>query len=250
MALEPVQSLWIGDRLSVMERLCINSFLRNGQPYHLYVYGDVKGVPDGTTLRDARTIIPESEIFLYREHRSYAGFSNMFRYKLLLDKGGYWVDTDVVCLRPFAFKEDFVLAREHTRRLVSRAFRRFEYATCWMMKANAGSDVMAFCYDVASKRDRETLTWGETGPRLVHKAAHAFGKQDCILPWEAFFPIRATQWRQFIEPSAMVRRKWEGASRTAFGIHLYNEMWRRNGADKDADYPAESIYEVLKRRYL
>ena len=30
-----VQGLWIGDRLSVMERLSIASFLRNGHQYHL-----------------------------------------------------------------------------------------------------------------------------------------------------------------------------------------------------------------------
>lgn len=250
MAHEPVQSLWIGDRLSVMERLCISSFLRNGQPYHLYVYDDVEGVPDGATLMDANAIVPEDEIFLYREHPSYAGFSDIFRYKLLLDTGGYWVDTDVVCLKPFTFEKDFAFPRERTRRLLSRGFRREEYASCWMIKAREGSDVMAYCHAESAGRDRDKLRWGQIGPQLTNSAIQATGKQEYILPWEAFFPIRASQWRQLIEPSASARRKWKRASRTAFGIHLYNEMWRRNGADKEAGYPAESIYEILKRRYL
>lgn len=33
-------------------------------------------------------------MFTYREHPSYAGFSSFFRYKLLLERGGWWVDTD------------------------------------------------------------------------------------------------------------------------------------------------------------
>lgn len=45
---------------------------------------------------------------------SYSAFSNQFRYTLLYDKGGWWVDTDVVCLRRFDFDDDFVFATERT----------------------------------------------------------------------------------------------------------------------------------------
>jgi hypothetical protein len=83
---EIIQSLWIGDRLSVMERLCISSFLQNGHEFHLYVYQDTAGVPPGTVLRDGNEILPSERIFTYREHQSYAGFANFFRYKLMLEK--------------------------------------------------------------------------------------------------------------------------------------------------------------------
>lgn len=48
-----IQSLWIGGSLSVMEQLCITSFLKNGHPFHLYTYEDVKNIPDGTIVKDA-----------------------------------------------------------------------------------------------------------------------------------------------------------------------------------------------------
>src|SRR4051794_17882417 len=86
---EPVQSLWIGPELSVMEQLSIRSFLANGHPFHLYVYSDVRGIPDGADVRDAREILPESMIFQYSEYKTVAGFANYFRYKLLLDRGGW-----------------------------------------------------------------------------------------------------------------------------------------------------------------
>ena len=41
-----------------------------------------------------------------------SGFSNFFRYKLLLERGGWWVDADMVCLRPFAFDKEHVFASE------------------------------------------------------------------------------------------------------------------------------------------
>ena len=33
-----VQGLWIGDKLSLMEQLSIQSFLKNQHDYYLYVY--------------------------------------------------------------------------------------------------------------------------------------------------------------------------------------------------------------------
>ena len=37
-----IQSLWIGEELSVMEQLCLSSFVKNGHEVHLYTYEDVK----------------------------------------------------------------------------------------------------------------------------------------------------------------------------------------------------------------
>jgi hypothetical protein len=85
-----VQGLWIGPELSVMEQLSIASFLRNGHEYHLYVYGEVKNIPMGTRVKDGdEEILPVSMIFQYRREKSYSAFSNFFRYRLLLERGGW-----------------------------------------------------------------------------------------------------------------------------------------------------------------
>ena len=113
---DPIQSLWIGGELSPMEQLSIASFLAHGHEYHLYSYGEVGRLPKGAVLKNAEEILPKTAIFQYRQHPSYAGFSNFFRYRLLLRKGGWWVDTDVVCLKPFAFDAPYVFAAERIHR--------------------------------------------------------------------------------------------------------------------------------------
>ena len=118
-----VQGLWIGSPLSIMERLSIKSFLDNGHEYHLYTYDELKDVPAGTVIKDGNEILPASAIFKYKDRPSYSAFSNFFRYKLLLERGGWWVDTDVICLKPFDFPEEHVFATEKLdeREVVSRA---------------------------------------------------------------------------------------------------------------------------------
>src|SRR6185369_14164179 len=110
---DPIQCLWIGPRLSAMERLAIASFLRHGHEVHLYTYGHVAGIPLGTVVRDGNEILPASRIFFYSDCGSPSGFANFFRYKLLLERGGWWVDTDMVCLKPFDFADEYVFASEN-----------------------------------------------------------------------------------------------------------------------------------------
>ena len=106
-----IQSLWIGERLTKMEQLSIKSFVENGHEYHLYTYGDVKGIPEGTTVKDGNEILDKSEIYYYK-NGSVSAFSNLFRFTLLYKKGGYWADTDLVCVRPFKLEQDFVISSE------------------------------------------------------------------------------------------------------------------------------------------
>jgi len=87
--LRRVQSLWIGSRLSAMEKLCIRSFLANDCDFHLYTYGAMEGIPPGTTHLDGNGILPASMVFRDRGIDSYSGFADLFRYRLLLERGGW-----------------------------------------------------------------------------------------------------------------------------------------------------------------
>jgi hypothetical protein len=39
-------------------------------------------------------------------------------------------------------------------------------------------------------------------------------------------------------------------SNNSRAIHLWNEGWRQGGYDKNAIYSKDSIFEILKQRYL
>ena len=232
-----IQSLWIGPRLSAMEQLAIRSFLHHGHEFHLYVYDDVDGIPAGTTVRDGNEILPASMIFVYRDHNSYSGFSNYFRYKLLLERGGWWVDTDLVCLRPFHTDDDYVFASERVK--------SGEDAICaGAIKSPPGSPAMQHAWTTCAGRDPATIKWGETGPRLVAETVERFGLYDHVRPAKTFCPIRDADWDSIIAPRA------PALPPDALAVHLWNERWLREGRDKDAQYPRGSLYEGLKRRYV
>lgn len=233
---EPIQGLWIGPRLSAMERLSIRSFLDHGHPYHLYVYDPVREVPAGAVLKDASEILPPERIFRYRDEGSYAGFANFFRYKLLLERGGWWADTDVVCLKPFRFA--------HARVYSGEATREGEVVNNGVIRAPAGCAVMALAWRACRRADPSRLEWGETGPRLMLRLIRRLGLAHRVQPAAAFCPLAWWHWDHVLDPS----REWAFGPE-AYAIHLWNEMWRRAGCDKDRRYPDACLYQRLRVRH-
>lgn len=231
-----IQGMWIGAELSVMERLSISSFMHNGHEYHLYVYDEVKNIPAGAIVRDATEILPASNIFQYKHFPTYAGFANFFRYKLLLERGGWWVDMDTICLKPFDFPSEHVFAAEEVDGL--------EVITSGIIKAPAESPAMAYAWEVCQSKNPEQLRWGETGPKLMGEAVRKFSLERYGKPFQVFCPLGYSEWRKVLEPDA------SALDERSYAIHLWNEMWRAAGQDKNARYPETCLYEQLKSRYL
>src|SRR5437764_1467400 len=109
------QGFWHGPPLDVVLRACLQSFIEQGHAFHLYVYEPVD-VPDGVVLMDANEVIPFEEIFYYRDpttgRKDLGPFSDLFRFRLLDMRGGWWVDVDTVCLSSHIPQADSAWARE------------------------------------------------------------------------------------------------------------------------------------------
>jgi Glycosyltransferase sugar-binding region containing DXD motif len=232
-----IQSLWIGDQLSVMEQLCISSFLRNGHTFHLYVYQETAGVPPGTVVLDGNDVLPASRIFTYNEHNTYAGFANFFRYKLLFEKGGWFVDADTICLRPFQFRSKFVFSSEGTngRQLVNVG----------AIKVPASSPIMRHAWEACECLNTSELKWSQCGPALLGAAVEAYSLARYVKRWDVFCPVHFSVWEKVLDPNVSWTFDYQ-----SHAIHLWNELWRRSGQDKNARYPPDCLYEQLKRRYL
>jgi hypothetical protein len=248
-----IQGLWIGPRLSALERLSIASFLANGHAFHLYAYDPIDGVPEGARVLPAGAVLPRSRIFRYTEARygrrpnirstvlgpkkgSYGGFANLFRYKLLLETGGWWVDLDTVCLRPLDFAGEYGFSSEMDKGA--------EVADLAAIKVPARSALAEYLFQESDNKSTEELYFGETGPHLLGRAIAQFGLQQYVQPSSAFCPIDCGEWETVLHPGGDSRIGPE-----AFAVHLWNEMWRRNGRDKDAAYPPDCLFERLKSRY-
>ena len=224
-----------------MERLCLASFVHHGHPIELYAYEDIENVPDGVVIRDGNDILPENMIFEYKEHKSFSGFSNYFRYKLITEKGGWWVETDIVCLKPFDLTAPFVFCSEEVLPLGQG---NFHVGSC-VIKGPPGNILTKSAFEICMNKKPQELVWGEIGPSLVKKMVEKFGMQSFMKASEWFCPIPGCLWQTVLNPEVEIRFNENTRS-----IHLWNEMWRRSEADKNESYDPNCFYEKLKKRYL
>lgn len=187
-----VQSFWHGPVLTPYERLSIKSFIDCGHRFRLYTYDLRLDVPDGCEVADAAAILPEDRVFFYpgdRGRGSVAAFANLFRYKLLHDRGGWWVDTDIVC---------------QARRLPGARYV-FGYQSDGsinnaVLKCPAGSRLMQRCHEAAAA-EGEDLRWGVTGPLLLSRLVIEQRLERFVADSRAFYPY---DWREACLPSTRI----------------------------------------------
>jgi hypothetical protein len=178
-----LHSLWIGEKLGWLERLCLTSWVARGHEAILWAYNDVLGVPAGVKLRDAGEIIPMTELVCHRETGSPALFSDRFRYRLLTLGNLIWVDTDMLLLRPYRDDSEYVLAWEDDH-LICGAFLRLPPSSAILR------DLVALV-----ESDVPVLPWWSARRRMKQRVRGLIGwhKRACDMPWGSFGPIALTE---------------------------------------------------------
>jgi len=109
-----LNSLWVGSEIGWIEELCLRSALAMGHAFTLYSYTPeaLGPLPSGVELRDAREVMPEALLLRYGDSGAVQLGSNLFRYHLLAQSLGYWVDMDFYFIRPIALTADYVFGYE------------------------------------------------------------------------------------------------------------------------------------------
>lgn len=229
--MDVVSSLWVGS-LSPLEHLCMRSFLKQGHPVHLYSYDFLTG-PEGVEMKDADDILPRASISRFQ---NLANFSDFFRYTLLMKRGGWWVDLDVFCLRPFVFSEPYVFASQ----LVVQ--RTNDEITSCVIKAPQRSPLLLWCLEKVSQMNTKQNAWSAIGPALLLEGHRKFGLQSAVQPHRRFCPLH------YFEAPANVYGPGSDQHRFAsdtLAVHLWHEESRRGKIDKYGRHPG-SLYERLQ----
>lgn len=256
-----IQMLWVGNQLSPIEQLCMKSFLYHGHQVDLYAYTDIKGVPSGVNMCDANEIVESEKVF--KHMGSYAAFADLFRWALLRSRGGYYCDTDVLCLKPFEFSESIVIGTEDTDFLTTSVLG-FDGTTL----ANQFADDMLyealnplewrswdsfkikkkkFLYRLSPKK-HNAVGWGYTsGPIGLNNVYYHKGYDFALQHVSKFCHVPYSDWRKFIDSNAL---SFEDFPEISMAAHLWNEMWSRGGIDKYAKFDKNSFIGKAMEIYL
>ena len=243
-----VRMLWVGGRLSPIEHLSLKSWIDHGFDVELYAYDELGNVPSGCRVMEGEEILPRSAIFAHseatgRSKGSFAGFADIFRWHLLERKGGFWSDCDVVCLKAFDLPKALAISTElaHTNSLSFPAMTNCFYG------GPAGHPLFRAATAAFRERDVSQSRWGEYGTQLIGNLVDQLDLEDYALPCRAFNSIGPYQViSRLFRPE---NGELEKLSRDAFGLHLYNEVWRSGKVSKHGPFPRDSLIHAMFARH-
>jgi len=222
---EVVKTLWVGGQLPPAQQGCLRSFVLCGHGVDLSTYGPVAGVPKGVRIRDAETILGRESIFVFGPRAGVnagglAGFSNLFRYSMLVREGGCWIDADVFCVGEMPDAEVYLgTEREKDGRV---------HATNCVMKCPAAHRLAVRCLAEATGINGGDMEFGTTGPLLVERATRELGLRSVLLEPEVFCPVGWYRHEQLDAAGGMDAWLAAGGGLPAATrcVHLWNEMYR------------------------
>jgi hypothetical protein len=221
-----------------MQLLSIRSFLTWGYQYDLYTYDPTLAVPPGVRLRPAGKLVRREEVFTLRGagrfSGSYAAFSNLFRYRLLFERGGWWADLDMICLRPLDFEDVWVFAAQRRRS------GEVTTSSC-LIKAQAQSDLIGACLEKAQSHPTRESEWGAIGPGLLDREMHSHGLGRFRRSPETFCPVDWWCAADLLKPGEIPRN--------SVNIHLWNEVWRQAGWPCDPVCHPNTLYQSLHSQF-
>jgi hypothetical protein len=218
-ALPRLNSLWVGERLGYLEQLCLLSARSVGHEVTLYSYtaDALKGVPRGIELRDAREVMPESELVSYAGSGSFALGANLFRYSLLAKGLGLWIDMDLCFLNAIDLEEDHIFGWQDDIMINNAVLYLprqsiFVQELCELPKTGRrppwfGPKRSAIFYWDRMRyggSDIRSMPWGTFGPEMVtylakkHQVAHKAQRPS------VFYPVHWRDARKLYGPAEVI----------------------------------------------
>jgi hypothetical protein len=227
---EIVNFFWVGKKLGPIHTACIRSFQRHGHPARLHCFDLPEDAPEGTMVFDASQLMRRDEINAYRQEKSLALSSNIYRYRLLAAGFGLYADCDVLCLRAFP-ERDWLFGWESDRSINSAVLKAPADSDLvrLLIKATADGRFIAPWWPKRKQRlhvalgkigmgyDLSRTKWGSTGPKLLTHAVKELGLTDHALPEDAFYPLHPQMTNLLLQSGLSLRDLFTPRS---YAIHL------------------------------
>lgn len=253
--LPDIATLWIGDRLSWLEQLCLKSFADAGHRITLYSYGEIDNIPLGVAKGKAEDIYPATPMLRHARTGSPAIHADMWRLHLLAKTDQIWVDADMYCYRPFDFERPHVYGWEKPG-LVCNAvlglpvtsaallglleFFKDEYAIAPWLKP-AQQEELRREKEVGNPVHMTAQNWGFTGPASITHFLRATGEIDHAEPVETFYPISFPDRNKMITSR---HKDWvnEHLTPQTRGVHLWARRMKPRLEERENNAPRRGSF--------
>ena len=230
-----LNSLWVGEDLTYVERLSLLSAMAQGHQFKLHSYTPEKlrGVPRGVEVCDASDVMPKEMLISYAEcENGVALGANLWRYHMLAQGLGAWCDLDLVFLKPLDLSKEYILGWEYegwinNAVLYAPKNSQFVKDLFDLTKPNVrppwyGPRRSLYFYLRRWRRGYlglEDMPWGTYAAGLVTHIVKTRQLQAFVESPDVFYPVRWGEARVVYDDARIVDAKITDKTRT---VHLWH----------------------------
>ena len=237
-SLPGIGTFWYGPALSRLERACLRSMMQQGHEVTLFVHHEVKGVPIGVRVCDAKEITGDRPIILNRTRGSPALYADQFRYHMIKKTGLLWADLDMFLLKPLQPSNGYLFARQSEKAINNAVLSLPENSPTL-------ADLIEFCEDYypippfEKKKQILKLTlrkkigfpihvsrqrWAVWGSLALTWFLRKNQEDHHALPWASFYPIEYKDMDSLLSPVDETRKRY---LQDALSVHLWGYWLRK-----------------------
>lgn len=234
---QTLRTFWHGDSIGPYQLLCLKSFADYGHHIEVFTYSSDLQAPDWLAIRRADEILPADEaVVTLPQSGQVAVHADLFRYALLEKLGGWWIEPDVMLMKPDLPSGDVFAGTPNLFGQVPTAVLRFPPQHPAMKEALVRTTAFGKAVENWSRAGAPLLTELLAGGHLRQNvASEPLGPITWLSVPDLFDPAKADE--------------LTGACAGARFLHLQGDVWRRAGVPQCLGPPAGSLLDVLLVRH-
>lgn len=229
-----LQSYWSDAPLSLLEKACLLSWTAFGARVHLFTHDDPAAlraqIPPAARshieVLNADLILPRSKKFVFqgvspKSKRSDAfkalPFSDLFRYEMLRQRGGIWMDMDIVLVKPMparVLKAPYFFVSERTLQAGAYKSKDPSKPTNACIGVRAAHSEWAEWIVAASQKAQITSAW--TFMKVFQESLKALDLGRYVEPPEFVMPVNWWDLDGIFTPAADLENP--GCLRSKYGV--------------------------------
>jgi len=240
LAVEPqtLKTFWHGETIGPYQLMCLRSFAASGHHVEVFSYSRELNVPDWISVEDAAEILPRE--FVMRplgEEGAFAIHSNLFRYAVLQKMGGWWVDPDVLLLKPDLPQGDIFFGGSDV----------FGRVPTGVLKFPAGHGLLTEALAEVEGLSSSLEDWEKSGSALLTSLVGRHKLDGKIQNRTPLGPVSWFDVPDLFDPDSAERLN--RLCKDFHFLHLHDDVWRRAGIPHNLAPPDGSFLDGQIQKY-
>jgi len=242
---QEVFTLWIGEDIPYLQEVAIISWIRLG--YRVILYTNLKKLSKNLKNYSYYIILKNAYDILPYNNEPILPYADLFRYKVLYQEGGIWLDSDLILLKRLP-NQDIIISSEHT--FQSGAFKSKSTKTpnIGCLKFFKENSLIKKVIDIIEQKMKNPAQWKENMNVFKKEIVKSNFKTEnpsmfCPLPWwNADYLVKDKEYpiKYAVPP---INKNW--ILENAVGIHCWDSILKKKKLNvEEADF--NSLFEILE----